>query len=98
MNSKALVVSMQSSQFGNREPQIEVQLAPETHYRVVLAELHKVAAAIELATPTHETWNVHIHVDRRPRTACGRVYLELAGATADEANRALAVLRNVADQ
>ena len=57
-------------------------------YRVVKAALHKLAAEIELATPTNEGWGVVTE----DYNESGRVYLELVDATPAEAARAMALL------
>lgn len=98
MESRTMTVSLGTSQYGNPKPQIEVRLPPGSSHRAVLAELHKVAAEVELATPDSETWSVHLELGWDWRAANGRVYLELDRATGAEADRGLAVLRKVAQQ
>jgi len=60
-----------------------------THHRVVKAALLKLAADVELATPASEGWCVNIE---EYTDASGRVYLELANATPEEAERGMAML------
>jgi hypothetical protein len=56
------------------------------------ATLHRFAAEVELATPAGERWLVHIEHAYDDR---GRVYVELAEGTDEEADRALGVLASV---
>jgi hypothetical protein len=87
-------VAILASRLGIREPQLEVQLPHGSSYRAVNAELHKLAAAVELATPAHERWIVHTEPFYGGR---GRVYLELFEGSAAEIARAMAVLKKLAD-
>jgi len=88
-------VSLQASHYGLPEPQIELRLPPYTRARIVMAELHKLACEVELATPDDAGWCVHLEPDCKIGSAGGRVYLELADATVAEAARGLAILRSV---
>jgi hypothetical protein len=71
-------VSQGESRYGTPEPQIALRFPKGTSYRVVKAALHKLAAEIELATPASERWCVNTEDE----SESGRVYLELADATA----------------
>ena len=64
--------------------------AYSTHHRTLNAALHRLAADVELATPASERWCVQSEAFYDDR---GIVYLELADATATEADRGMAVLR-----
>ena len=81
-------VSQGESRYGTPEPQIALRFPKGTSYRVVKAALHKLAAEIELATPTNEGWGVVTE----DYNESGRVYLELVDATPAEAARAMALL------
>ena len=85
-------VSQVESRYGSPEPQIALRFPKATHYRVVKAALHKLAAEVELATPTGESWCVQVDDYKES----GRVYLELADATPAEAARGMAMLKKVA--
>ena len=90
---KAYRVTLARSHYGHPEPRIEVKFARGTSFRRIHAALHLLAAAVELATPEAEGWiaqMVAASVDD-----AGWVYLELANATDAEAERGLAVLRQV---
>lgn len=93
--TKRTNVSLQSSRGGYPQPQIDLRLPPHTRHRVVMAELHRLAGAIELATPDDAGWCVQLEVDRGVSTTGGRIYLELADATPAEAARGMAVLHSV---
>jgi len=62
-----------------------------TGYRVVKVALHKLAAGIELATPASE----RPCVSDEDFNKIGCVFRELADATPDEAEREMAVLKNL---
>lgn len=85
-------VSQDENRYGNPEPQIEIRLPTGMSHRYVSAELHKLAAQIELATPARERWTVQTENFYDAR---GRVYLELADATPAEAARAMAMLEKL---
>lgn len=70
-------------------PQISLHCPKGTNQRVVNAELHKLAAEIELATPEDERWLVRVD------TQNNRVYLELFIASRDEIECGLTILRKV---
>ena len=63
-----------------------------TPYRRLHAALHLLAADAELATPAREHWVVQTEVTSDER---GRVYVEIADATEEEAERGLELLRAV---
>lgn len=75
---------------GSPEPQLEIRLPRGSNHRVVKAELHRLAAVLELATPVDESWVVHIEAFHDAR---GRVYLELFEKSPAEAARAMAFLK-----
>ncbi|WP_375757351.1 hypothetical protein [Corallococcus exercitus] len=85
-------VSQGESRYGSPEPQIEIRLPKGTSHRLVSAALHKLAAKVELATPECERWIVQTENFYDAR---GRVYLELADATAAEAKRGMAMLKKL---
>jgi hypothetical protein len=84
-------VSQAESRYGSPEPQIALRFPKGTHYRVVKAALHKLAAEVELATPAPESWCVQVD----DYNESGRVYLELAEATPAEAARGMAMLQKL---
>jgi len=87
-----MTISQRENQFGTPEPQIEICLAKGAHYRLVSATLHKLAADVEMATPVRENWIVQTESLHDGR---GRVYLELSDGTSYEAERGMAMLRNL---
>lgn len=86
-------ITLGTSQYGNLQPQIEVRMPKGTHYRVAKATLLKLAAEVELATPSTERWIVQLsdHAE-----TSGWVYLELGDGSQAEAERGMALLRRVA--
>jgi hypothetical protein len=82
-------VSMGRSEYGTPQPQMELRFPRGTHHRVLTAALHALAADIELATPSTLHWCVQMDAGNES----GRVYLELAKGTDDEAERGLSLLR-----
>ena len=95
MTNKAhpsLEVAILASRFGNPGPQLEIRLPRGSNHRVVKAELHRLAAVLELATPADESWAVHIEAFHDAR---GRVYLELFEKSSAEAARAMALKKAV---
>jgi len=86
-------VSCGESRYGTAEPQIEIRFPKATSHRVVNAALHRLAAEVELATPSRERWLVQTETLANGR---GRVYLELADATPAETERGLALLSALA--
>jgi hypothetical protein len=85
-------VSQGESRYGSPEPQLEVRFPKGTSSRALMAALHRLAADVELATPAGERWLVHVEHAYDER---GRVYVELADGTTEEAERALRVLASV---
>ncbi len=85
--------SQGESRYGTPEPQIEIRLPKGASHRQLSAELHRLAAEVELATPERERWLVQTE---RFYDGRGRVYLELADGSAAEAERGMAVLEQVA--
>jgi hypothetical protein len=85
-------VTLGTTRYGNPEPQMRLRFPKDTHYRVMKATLHKLAAELELATPETERWCVQAedYYDG------GRIYLDLSEATPAEAARGLALLKKVA--
>lgn len=73
------------------EPQIVVRFPRGTSHRVVKAELHKLAAAAEAATPENESWCINIEAFNEG----GYLHLELTTATPEEAERGLAMLNKI---
>jgi hypothetical protein len=86
-------ITLGTSQYGTLQPQIEVRMPKGTHFRVAKATLLKLAAELELATPTTEHWIVQIsdHAE-----TSGWVYLELGDGSQAEAERGMALLKRVA--
>lgn len=87
-------VSQGESRYETPEPQIELRFPKGTHYRVVMAALHRLAAELELATPASERWCVNTE----DYNESGRVYLKLSDATPDEAARGRALLQQVVER
>jgi len=73
-------------------PTLEVWPPPESHFRVVSARMHELAAAIERATAPNEQWLVYL---MRDSGGGGRVIVELMDGSEEEAERAMATLREV---
>jgi len=86
-------VSLAESGSGLAEPQIQIHLPKGSTIRELSAALHAQAARVELATPPTERWLVQIESFR---ANIGRVFLELATTTPQEADGGLALLRSVA--
>lgn len=82
-----------TSKYGNNQVEIEIDnrgelgLTMNKEYRKLRAALHKIAAAVELATPDNEGWCVTVEDTR--------VVLELIEASTAEAKRALVVAQSV---
>lgn len=74
------------------QPTAEVIVAVPATYRQKRAMIFKIAALVELASTTRETWLVQVDDHR------GLVYLELGTATEGENERGLEVLEAVADK
>lgn len=87
-----ITASMVASRYGNPEPQLEVRMPKGTSFRRLHAALHLLAAEVELATPAGEAWIIQTDATSDER---GRLYLELADATEEEAKRGLALLRRI---
>lgn len=93
-----MTIKLATSDFGTPRPRIELRLPRETPWRHAKAELHQVAAALELATPAGELWSVHIVDSSDHHRPGGRVELELADGTDAEAARAMAMLERLVSQ
>src|SRR5688572_32494893 len=90
--SQSFNVNLYTNSDGKPEPQIEFDMPPGTDYGTVMDALHRVAGAVEIATQEGERWELYVEPFSAPRSG-GRIFLELAEATAEEAERATVVLR-----
>jgi hypothetical protein len=88
-----ITIEMGASEFGSPRPTLYVRTKDDAHSRKVAASLHRLAAAVIEATPDHEQWCVVVDVYAE---LAGRVYLETVTGEKAEADRAMAVLNNVA--
>jgi hypothetical protein len=86
--------TLSESRYGTARPVIELESAPGTHWRVIHAAAHVIAARVQMSTPIEEGWNVGIE-SRGDRWA--EVYIELADGKREEAERAMALLREIAE-
>lgn len=89
------IIGMGKSRYGTPEPEIDLRMRKGTHHRKTSAALHKLAAAVELATPVGEGWRVQI--ESSESDDAGRVYLELMKGDRWEVERATAVLEKAAE-
>lgn len=80
---------------GQKQPEIRVAWKNPVRQRELSAYLHLLAASAELETPPRECWIVHEQLDLGVRDPVARVYIELAGDTAQELTAARATLRRV---
>ncbi|MGH7298445.1 MAG: hypothetical protein ACRELB_26125 [Polyangiaceae bacterium] len=87
-----LAAVLSAGQYGTPQPQIEVRFPASMGYRLRTAALHCLAAEVEAAAPAGAHWNVEM-VDGNYEA--GFVYLELVDGTKEEADRGMAVLRQV---
>ncbi len=87
-----LTVTLETSEYGCPQPTARLALPRIAHYRLCRAALHRLAAEIELATPSVEGWIVQVSHDG---DVTGRVYLELLNGDEAEAARGMAVLEAV---
>jgi hypothetical protein len=92
MRGATLTARLGESQYGTPEPCIEVRFLDQVRYRVRSAALHALAAEIEAATAATDHWCVEL-ADGNYES--GRVWLELADGTGEEAERGMALLRRV---
>jgi hypothetical protein len=82
-----------TSRYGTAAPEIVVECPAGTSYRLVMVELHRLAAEIELATlEVKGEWLVQIE---QMGNARGRVYLEMVTGDAKEMDRAMVALKSV---
>ncbi|WP_394845216.1 hypothetical protein LZC95_50340 [Pendulispora brunnea] len=79
---------------GTRRPCIDFKFPAGTSRRLVRAGLHCIAAAVELASPSHAGWGVLINEYH----GHGRVYLELEGDTEIEIEQGVACLREAVER
>jgi hypothetical protein len=89
-STRGYEVSLLSSRFGSPLPQLVIQLPHGSTYRMLNAELHLLAAAIELVTPVDERWTLHIEALYDAR---GSIYIQLFEGSEAEAARAMNVLK-----
>jgi hypothetical protein len=84
------------NRYGTASPAIVVECPAGTNYRLVMVELHRLAAEIELATVAcNGRWLVQIDQEVSERKAQGRVYLELVNGDPRETDLAMGALRSV---
>jgi hypothetical protein len=89
-----LRAELRETRFGTPQPALRLHFPRGTHHRRVSAAMHLVAGLVEAATPSAEAWGVY--ADRGGGEQTGWVWLELVEGTPAEAERAMAVLREVA--
>jgi hypothetical protein len=81
------------TRYGTPQPQIKLSGDRGENQRAISAELHQLAAAVELATmKTTDTWNVELVQDH---DTIGRVQLHLVEGDAAEAERGMALLTKI---
>ncbi|WP_426747455.1 hypothetical protein VZQ01_08260 [Myxococcus faecalis] len=85
-----LNLSLGTSRYGTRQPQVDILLPRGSSHRETSAMLYTFAASVELRTPTRERWIVQL--ERLAEANHGRVYLELAEGDKAEVKRGMAVL------
>ena len=88
-------VELAASRYGTPIPTLRVSMPKTAHHRHLAVALHQIAADLELAIPSNEGWPVTVETSSDYR---GAIVLELLNGTAEEAERAMAVLRKVATQ
>jgi|1185.fasta_scaffold02155_2 hypothetical protein len=88
-----LAVRLGSSEYGNPQPELLIEGLKLVHRRAIRAAFHSLAAAVETwSIGSDAGWGVNIAHDQE---YAGRVYLELADATTEEAEHGMRVLRAV---
>ena len=95
LKSATLTVELAASSYGTPVPTLSVTMPVGSNHRHLAVALHLIAADIELAIPSNEGWPVTVETSSDYR---GAIVLELLNGTAEEAERAMAVLRKVATQ
>ena len=95
LKSATITVELAASRYGTPAPTLWVTMPKTAHHRHLAVALHLIAADIELAIPSNEGWPVTVETSSDYR---GAIVLELLNGTAEEAERAMAVLRKVATQ
>lgn len=93
--AETVVVTMELSEYGTRQPSLMVAMPKGTYYRLLNAKLHELAAKVEVAS--HEA-RAQWCVQTKPNASYeerGRVYLELANDSTIEAKAGMAVLRSI---
>src|SRR4051812_8904058 len=85
------------SGYGNPEPGIRIACPTGTHYRALAAELHRLAAAVEMASVGVAAGRLVRTEDSRAATGHGRVFLEVASGDASEIKAAVGVLQAIID-
>jgi hypothetical protein len=93
LKTATLRAELATSAYGTPAPTLRIALPNGTHYRLIKAVLHHVAATIELSVPSDERWCVEI--DRMGENS-GTVAIELMHGTPAESERAMALLQRVA--
>jgi hypothetical protein len=95
LKSATLTVELAASRYGTPAPTLGVTMPRTAHHRHLAVALQLIAAELELAIPTSETWPVTVETSSDYR---GTITLELVKGTAEEADRAMAVLKAVAQK
>lgn len=93
LKSATLTVELATSRYGIPTPMLRVTMPKTAHHRHLAVALHLIAADIEHAIPSNEGWPVTVETSSDHR---GTIVLELVKGTAEEAERAMGVLRKVA--
>lgn len=86
-------VRMGSSRNGAPQPQLAARFSRNAQERVARAVMLRLAAEVELATPTHESWCVVLA--EPPDGMHFHIAIDTTDGTDEEAERALAVLHRV---
>ncbi len=87
-------VAFASSRYGTPTPTLYVTMPKTCSHRETSAAIHMLAAEIELAIPASETWPVTVE---HAGDYVGTVSVELIKGTAEEAERAMGVLKKIAE-
>lgn len=89
-----ITVELVTSQYGTLAPTLRVTMPVGSNHRHCSAVLHHLAAELELAIPAREAWPVTV---QRSSDYRGTIEIELMKGTPAEAERAMGVLKGLAN-
>jgi hypothetical protein len=89
----SIAIDLDTSRHGIPTPTLQISIPKPGNHRHLKAALHEFSARLELATPPKDAWVITIGYAGDYH---GRIEIELIQGTTEEADRAMALLKEIA--